>query len=704
MFLDTTTTHLWKFWDEGYYYDSTHSLWRNWDGIWSKLWAYQLSCFVWATGEYYDTDLLSWVIECPSPKIKILNSQFAISSVWRNNQLYIDASSSQMIELGTKQYPYKTAKAAFSEILNIYSHKQVNITLFIKEYSNLFMEDDNFILNMTSMTITSYSDLTDSPSRATIIPTDVSQQRLSKRSAFNLLKNTDLQLNEVLQASTFSSIQKLLILKERVTFTIAMSNFYLNNIDVRRDPGDIGKDTVFIFPINQGSLWVDIRNSVLNMTGTIAFSSDPLNGYFENIKFDTSRIKDGFYFPISCNYPEAALTNSIAFTGITTFQTTNRTLYLPPRLIFNSGPGNFTLSNIDIQNYGTSFKDYTMSATFSTSSSCQPNDGALQTIDFHGWYLTMPNLPIGSDLINGILIRSDYSLYRKIILNITDMEFDNFIPANGPMILASGTFNQEVYLSNINIANFSLLNSLISIYSYNKVVINTIKYNGWEGSYASSLMIQVSQNVEIHNLYYNNITSIDKSEVSPLISLYNFDTTQTVVDTISVINSILHYAPIVKFYNALNNLSITGFNLQNVSFNKDTSMIFANQIKSLTFANHTYSNLFSLDLTDEDSSILYIGNFDLSLSSNSSLSNIDISNSEISLMKFNGIINTPSKSTYINIQNVSFTDSSFKTSRSLIEISNLENNVNLNLVFSNLMFTLQTHFENIKLIIKIIIK
>ena len=188
-----------------------------------------------------------------------------------------------MMELGTKQYPYKTAKAAFSEVLNEYSHKSVNITIFIKEFSILYIQDDiNFILNVTSLTITSYSDFSNSPSKAIIIPTESSQQGLSQRSAFNLLKNTDLQLNEVLVSSTFSYLQKLLILKDSVTFKIAMSNFYFNNIDVRRDSTDIDKDTIFMHLIAIGNKWTDVRNSFLNLTGTIIFSSDPLNGHFKN--------------------------------------------------------------------------------------------------------------------------------------------------------------------------------------------------------------------------------------------------------------------------------------------------------------------------------------------------------------------------------------------------------------------------------------
>ena len=298
MYLELTT-QLWKFWSDGEYYDYTYSLCRSWGNIWSGLWSYQLTWFAWLTGQIYDVDLLSWVDTWSNSKLLITDSLFTLSHVWRNNQIFVDVTSNEIIELGTQKYPYKTIKAALSEITNLYSYKQVNITVYIKESTTAYIEDDtNYILNMTSVKIISYSDTSDSPSKATLVPTQIPQQGLSKRSAFNILTTTDLRLNQILKGSTFTSLQQILILRGSTTFVIAMSNFYLDNVDARRDSVDLGKSIIFIYPISLGSKYIDVRNTVLNMTGTIFMTSDPLNGYFENIQFDTYRLKDGFYFPI----------------------------------------------------------------------------------------------------------------------------------------------------------------------------------------------------------------------------------------------------------------------------------------------------------------------------------------------------------------------------------------------------------------------
>ena len=223
---------------------------------------------------------------------------------------------------------------------------------------------------------------------------------------------------------------------------IAISNFYLDNVDARLDSVNFGKSTIFIFPINLGNKYIDMRNTILNMTGTIFMTSDPLNGYFENIQFDTYRLKDGFYFPINWNYPEANLVSSVYFNNITWFTSSKRTQYSSPRLILYKGPTHFTWSNVSVPQYGTSYQDSTITASFASSSTCIPNDGVLQTVDFHNWTLSMPNLPMGSNLLNGISVCSDYSLYRSIVSNVTSFNFTDYIPAFGTMILWTGAYTQ----------------------------------------------------------------------------------------------------------------------------------------------------------------------------------------------------------------------------------------------------------------------
>ena len=86
------------------------------------------------------------------------SSQYSTGELWRLSQFYVNPLSSEIIELGTISYPYKSMKAVSSDILNNFSHLNVNITIYLKEYESIYMSDlTGYYLNITSILITSYS-------------------------------------------------------------------------------------------------------------------------------------------------------------------------------------------------------------------------------------------------------------------------------------------------------------------------------------------------------------------------------------------------------------------------------------------------------------------------------------------------------------------------------------------------------------------
>ena len=198
MFLNLTST-LWEFWTDGEYYDSNTERCRSWDGFCNGRWGYQLFCYECPDGKMYDTDTLQWVSEWVNPKLILNDNLLSIPNVWRANQFYVDGNSQSIIELGTRQYPYKSAKTVFLELLNYHSNQDKSITIYFKEGQDYYVEDGtNYILNITNVTITSYSDDSDSSKRAKLIPTQI-PQLVESKTRLNLLKSTDLKLNETIQ-------------------------------------------------------------------------------------------------------------------------------------------------------------------------------------------------------------------------------------------------------------------------------------------------------------------------------------------------------------------------------------------------------------------------------------------------------------------------------------------------------------------------
>ena len=215
------------------YYDATLSLWRSCEGTCGLYWQYQASCFEWQPGEALDTDTLTCTNECRYPKILIDDSQFSVDSVWRSPEFYVDPISTSILEIGSREHPYKSMRALMSELLNHHSNQYKNINIYVKENTKVYIEDiTNFIINITYVKITSYSDSEDNPTIATLIPTKFPQSDRSQKSAFNILRNSELNLSKIITESKITDYEKGFIKDKEATITIIRSSFEMSNIEV----------------------------------------------------------------------------------------------------------------------------------------------------------------------------------------------------------------------------------------------------------------------------------------------------------------------------------------------------------------------------------------------------------------------------------------------------------------------------------------
>ena len=108
----------------------------------------------------------------------------------------MDSTSTEIIELGTKAYPYKNVGLPFVEILNYHSHSDHNITVKVKEYTeNQMLFKRNYIINTTQVTVETYSESgIGTPGYANITIKDQDVVLLTSKSVFNIMKHSTLRL------------------------------------------------------------------------------------------------------------------------------------------------------------------------------------------------------------------------------------------------------------------------------------------------------------------------------------------------------------------------------------------------------------------------------------------------------------------------------------------------------------------------------
>ena len=148
------------------------------------------------------------------------------------------------------KYPYRYFKYVSSEIINQFSHKALEITVYFKEGTDVYIrEGDTFFINITNVKVTSYSDGVNPPDYVRIIPTSTVQPSDSKRAAFNILSHTNSSVNEMISNGSFTSSEKGLIFSAPTIFLLLRSGFSLEKAHVWRQIGDETDNSNFVLPI-----------------------------------------------------------------------------------------------------------------------------------------------------------------------------------------------------------------------------------------------------------------------------------------------------------------------------------------------------------------------------------------------------------------------------------------------------------------------
>ena len=249
MFLNTTTNQ-WEFCPDGEFYMFNLDKCASWESSWVGTWAYQRTCFEWTLPQKLDLDTLSWVNSWDSPTIEISSStQFEVDTFCRSLNYYVDPSSSEIMELGTKQYPYRTISPVFSELTNHFSHTETEATIYVKEGTLLYIEDSKaVVLNMTKVTVTTYSDSGSDAGSANIMTTDSAITPISEKAAFHIMKDFTFDVDSLIAGRSFSAVELSLIGRSGSTFEVVRSSFTIENFDWKRQAAVTTSGT-FINPI-----------------------------------------------------------------------------------------------------------------------------------------------------------------------------------------------------------------------------------------------------------------------------------------------------------------------------------------------------------------------------------------------------------------------------------------------------------------------
>lgn len=242
-----------EFCPDGEFYSQTSStceVWTSCDGACKS----QISCLQCSPGELLDLETLTWGTTCNG--IILDGPMFSVGPIWRNLastlmiQYYVDPHSSEVLELGTYQYPFRSLKAVNYEILTFLSHSVSAVMVYTK---SLYIEDGtNFYMNMTAVSFAPHPDSLEVP---TLIPTAIVQPMMFLKTGFHLYDmnfvDFEASMLDVLSRGTFTDYELGLLQMGGITILPIRTSLLLSNFKIYREEVVPNNQLVFI---NAGNL------------------------------------------------------------------------------------------------------------------------------------------------------------------------------------------------------------------------------------------------------------------------------------------------------------------------------------------------------------------------------------------------------------------------------------------------------------------
>ena len=138
----------------------------------------------------------------------------------------------------------------FIEILNFHSHSNRSVNIYVKEMTTVYLsQTQNYIVNMSEVSMDTYTDTTRTPEMANIFASDIEKSPFTSGTIMNLVVNPELRLFEKLNHGFCESELQQVEIPDGSIYLIR-TNFNINNFEVKRDiDSDKNKQTTFVKPI-----------------------------------------------------------------------------------------------------------------------------------------------------------------------------------------------------------------------------------------------------------------------------------------------------------------------------------------------------------------------------------------------------------------------------------------------------------------------
>ena len=288
----------------------------------------------WSSTQVFDLNSFSWVDAWDlTSSIQINDTQLSIFPIWRSFDYYVDSTSENVVELGTKQYPFKSLGLVFVELLNYHANSNRTINVYLLENTDSYIDlGFNYIVNVSAVNFASYSLVSSTPSKATITAGETNDPTKSNITSyfntgtrFNIIQNTELRKSQqIFSNSKLTSAEQNLLVSRTQVLIVHRSSITINNIVFRSIFNDINSKYVLFLAIYLQDKVFSITNVDFRTSGGLLNSYDPIVFNMNNIDVDFMNNIYGFDITPTCNYPEAYLYGGVNITNIKVYYSSGK--------------------------------------------------------------------------------------------------------------------------------------------------------------------------------------------------------------------------------------------------------------------------------------------------------------------------------------------------------------------------------------------
>ena len=676
------TTNLCETCAAGQYFDATVNTWRSWDGSCLKGCSYQKNWFMCPTDLYYDLESKACVNSCGANTISVNRHRYQGVPIWKSTNIYVDPTSSSIIELGTKSDPYKNLVLAFLDALNIFSHQNVTLNIYVKENTILPVTIGSmYIINTPKVNIVTYTDSGTNPRQSTIVFLDTSVALMSKRTLFNILSSANVTPTSAISNSTLTASEQSSLQTKNIGFMINRWDFYMSNFKIITNFTSDATSFTLMKAVYLQTKTINITNVDFKIRGNLFDSYDPLSFSMTSIDIDYIESTRGFYFQTGWKDANSSTINEINFANITAYNSQERTVDMIGSLISFAGAANFTLSDSSISIYGSLINPYPPIQFLSTSG-WNPNDGVSQIFLIQRTTFNLVQDSTNSKFVQ-VYSSIDNSYLRTLTINYNSLVFNGIVMSSQPLLKFYVNQNTKVLVSNISLSGATFQDDIMHISSAGYINLDSIAFKNITKLGDQLIHMYNSNKAILSNFIIDGwtLSSVDKK----YYILHRSDVGSLIITGLIFKNTDVKSRTAV-YAMGVPSLIVSYSTFQSSTISPDNSLIRTGIVSELNFNGINFTQIKSSVPGDNTNYLFDYDSLDLSKTTNFAFSNIIISNSEVSLFLINKVGGIPQSPKTFAISNLEYSDSTFSDRNNIIAFEGMELNIDFTITLSNIKF------------------